>query len=148
MDMDVAQDRSNTDTLLGRVDEYFNDHGGCEMEELFGPAYQEPNLGAKDSHRPAGSAEMNSNNKRRLFSSQETPPAAAFTEAETAEARNFISPNTLRNEISEQVKVPLGEKPNKKEEGSHYCEPAGTDDPCSGPATKTRRNHVDGACGG
>src|SRR3954465_14390583 len=57
---------------------------------------------------------MNSNNKRRLFSSQETPPAAAFTEAETAEARNFISPNTLRNAISEQVKVPLGEKPKNK----------------------------------
>src|SRR4051812_39209867 len=56
---------------------------------------------------------MNSNNKR-LFSSQETPPAAAFTEAETAEARNFISPNTLRNAISEQVKVPLGEKLKKK----------------------------------
>src|SRR4051794_26421391 len=57
---------------------------------------------------------MNSNNKRRLFSSQETPPAAAFTEAETTEARNVISPNTLRNAISEEVKVPLGEKPKKK----------------------------------
>ena len=115
-DMDVAQDRSNTDTLLGRVDEYFNEHGGCEMVELFGPASQEPNLGAKDSHRSSGSAEMNCNNKRRLqlFSSQETPPAAAFTEAETAEARNVISPNTLRNAISEQVKVLLGEKPKKK----------------------------------
>src|SRR3954464_12920877 len=110
------------------------------MEELFGPASQGPNLGAKDSHRSSGSAEMNCNNKRRLFSSQETPPAAAFTEAETAKARNFISPNTLRNAISEQVKVPLGDK---KEEGSHYCEPADTDDPCSGRATSTRRNHVD-----
>src|SRR3954467_12522334 len=49
-----------------------------------------------------------------MFSSQEMPPAAAFTEAETAEARNVISPNTLRNAISEQVKVPLGEKPKKK----------------------------------
>src|SRR4051812_28097480 len=113
-DMDVAQDWSNTDTLPGRVDEYFNEHGGCEMEELFGPASQEPNLGAKDSNRPAGRAEINSNNKDRLFNSQETPPAAAFTEAETAEARNVISPNTLRNVISEQVKVPLGEKPKKK----------------------------------
>src|SRR3954466_6232330 len=113
-DMDVAQDRSNTDTLLVRVDEYFNEHGGCEMEELFGPASQEPNLGAKDSHRPAGSAEMNSRNKRRVFSSQKTPPAAAFTEAETAEARNVISPNTLRKAVSEQVKVPLHEKPKKK----------------------------------
>src|SRR3954463_14371364 len=46
-DMDVAQDRSNTDTLLGCVDDYFNEHGGCDMEELFGPASQEPNLGAK-----------------------------------------------------------------------------------------------------
>src|SRR3954464_7630173 len=84
------------------------------MEELFGPASQGPNLGAKDSHRSSGSAEMNCNNKRRLFSSQETPLAAAFTEAEMAEARNVISPNTLRNAISEQVKVPLGEKPKNK----------------------------------
>src|ERR1044071_6368853 len=84
------------------------------MVELFGPASQEPNLGAKDSHRPAGSMEMNSNNKRRLFNSQETPPAATFTEAEMAEARNVISPNTLRKAVSEQVKVPLHEKPKKK----------------------------------
>src|SRR3954465_3093516 len=49
-----------------------------------------------------------------MLSSEEMPPAAAFTEAETAEARNVISPNTLRNAISEQVKVPLGEKPKKK----------------------------------
>src|SRR3954468_1144594 len=56
------------------------------------------------------------NNKHRLqlFSSHETPLAAAFTEVETAEAQNVISPNTLRNAISEQVKVPLGEKPKKK----------------------------------
>ena len=50
---------------------------------------------------------MNCNNKRRLFSSQETPPAAAFTEAETAEARNIISPNTLKKAVCEQNSVPL-----------------------------------------
>src|SRR3954470_2581202 len=89
-DMDVAQDRSNTATLMGRVDDYFNEHGGCDMDKLFEPASKEPNLGEKDSHRPSGSAEMNCNNKLRLqlFNSQETPPAAAFTEAETDEARN------------------------------------------------------------
>src|SRR3954471_14565084 len=102
MDMDVAEDRSNTATLLGRVDDFFNDHGGCDMDELFELASQEPNLGAKDSHHPSSSAEMNCKNKRRLFSSQEMPLAAAFTEAEMAGARNVISPNTLRNAISEQ----------------------------------------------
>src|SRR3954463_13091186 len=84
------------------------------MDDLFPPASQEPNLGAKDSSHPSRSAEMNSNNKRRFFSSQETPPAAAFTEAEMAEARNVMSPNTLRKAVSEQVKVPLHEKPKKK----------------------------------
>src|SRR3954463_9687373 len=113
MYMDVAEDRRNTPTL-GHVDDFFNEHGGCDMDELFEPASQEPNLGAKESHRPSGSAEMNCNNKRRLLSTQETPPAAAFTEVETAEARNVIRPNTLSNAISEQVKVPLVEKPKKK----------------------------------
>src|ERR1041385_3490587 len=83
------------------------------MDDLFPPASQEPNLGAKDSSHSSRSAEINSNNNRRLFSSQETPPATAFTEAETAEARNIISPNTLGKAVSEQVKVPLHEKPKK-----------------------------------
>src|SRR3954467_7823081 len=61
MDMDVAEDRSNTALLFGRVDDFLNDHGGCDMDELIEPASQEPNLGAKDSHRPSGSAEMNCN---------------------------------------------------------------------------------------
>src|SRR4051812_40794976 len=115
-DIDVAQDRSNTNTntLLARVDDFYEELGGCDMDDLFPPASQEPNLAAKDSSHPSRSAEMNSKNKLRLFSSQETPPAAAFTEAEMAEAGNVISPNTLRKVVSEQVKVPLHEKPKKK----------------------------------
>src|ERR1041385_8219831 len=66
-DIDVAQDRSNTNTntLLARVDDFYEEHGGCDMDDLFLPAFQEPNLGAKDSSHPSRCAEMNSNNKRR-----------------------------------------------------------------------------------
>ena len=58
----------------------------------------------------AGTAEKPSCNRRRLpFCSQETPPAAAFTEPQIAEVRNIISPNTLKKAICEQNSVPLQE---------------------------------------
>ena len=106
-DMYMAQDRSNTNTntLFGRVDEFIEKHA-CEIDDFFSPASQEPNLAAKDYHPPSGSGEMHCN-KRRLFSSQETPPAAAFTETQTAEVQNIISTNTLKKVVSEQISVPL-----------------------------------------
>ena len=40
-------------------------------------------------------------------SSQETPPAAAFTEPQIAEVPNIISPNMLKKVVCEQNSVPL-----------------------------------------
>ena len=77
-------------------------------DEFFTPPSQEHNL-AKYDRDPTGTAEKPNCNKC-LFSSQETPPAATFTQDETAEVQNIISPNTLRKVVSDQVKVPLQEK--------------------------------------
>ncbi|KAK1651183.1 hypothetical protein QYE76_068988 [Lolium multiflorum] len=51
-------------------------------------------------------------NKRRLFSSQETPPAADFTETQPiAGVRSVISPNTLKKACAEENAVPVNTKP-------------------------------------
>ena len=72
-----------------------------------GPPSQEPNP-TKDVCDLAGTAEKPSCNRRRLaFSSQETPPAADFTEPQIGEVRNIISPNTLKKAVCEQNSVPL-----------------------------------------
>ena len=61
-DMHMALDQSNTNTdiLFGRVDEFIEEHG-CEVDDFFPPASQEPNLAAKDYHPPSGSVEMHCN---------------------------------------------------------------------------------------
>src|SRR3954470_12650164 len=43
-DMDVAQDRSNTASLMGRVNDYFNEHGGCDMDEFSSLLLKNPAL--------------------------------------------------------------------------------------------------------
>ena len=96
------------DSTFTRVDKYFNEHG--YGDEFLGPPSQEPNP-AEDDCDLAGTAEKPNCNKRRLaFSSQETPPAAAFTEPQIAEVRNIISPNTLKKAVCEQNSAPLQEK--------------------------------------
>src|SRR3989337_1112549 len=86
-----------------------------------GPPSQDPNP-TKDDRDLAGTAEKPNCNKRRLaFSSQETPPAADFTEPQIAEVRKIISPNTLKKAVCEQNSVPIQQikkkgrkrKPNK-----------------------------------
>ena len=62
----------------------------------------------KDDRDLAGTAEKPNCNRRHLaFSSQETPPAAAFTEPQIAEVPNIISPNTLKKAVCEQNSIPL-----------------------------------------
>ena len=77
--MHMAQDPDdddNDDGTFTNVDKYFAEHG--YDDEFCGPLSQEPN---QDDRGLAGTAEKPSCNRRRLaFSSQETPPAAAFTE--------------------------------------------------------------------
>ena len=79
--MHMAQDPDdddNDDGTFTNVDKYFAEHG--YDEEFLGPPSQEPNP-TKDDCDLAGTAEKPSCNRRRLpFSSQETPPAADFTE--------------------------------------------------------------------
>ena len=106
--MHMAQDPNNDDDdgTFTNVDKYFNEHG--YGDEFLGPPSQEPNP-AKDDL--AGTAEKPNCNRRRLaFSSQETPPAAAFTVPQIAEVRNIISPNTLKKAVSEQNSIPLQQK--------------------------------------
>ena len=75
-----------------------------------GPPSQEPNP-TKDVRDLAGTVEKQSYNRRHLaFSSQETPPAVAFTEPQIAEVRNIISPNTLKKAVCEQNSAPLHQK--------------------------------------
>lgn len=109
-DMHMAQDPDDDDGTFTNVDKYFNEHG--YGDEFLGPPSQEPNP-AKDDRDLAGTAEKPNCNRRRLFSSQETPPAAAFTETQTAEVRNIISPNTLKKVVSEQNSIPLQQKKQK-----------------------------------
>ena len=109
--MHMARDLENDDDDDGtftNVDKYYNEHG--YGDEFLGPPSQEPNP-EKDDRDLAGTAEKPNCNRRRLaFSSQEMPPAAAFTEPQIAEVRNIISPNTLKKAVCEQNSVPLQEK--------------------------------------
>ncbi|KAK1617081.1 hypothetical protein QYE76_022598 [Lolium multiflorum] len=68
-------------------------------------------------------------NKRRLFSSQETPPAADFTETQPkAGVRSVISPNTLKKACAEENAVPVNTKPKgrkrKKKDDKSASQPA------------------------
>ena len=81
-DMHMAQDPDDNDGTFSNVDKYINEHG--YGDEFLGPPSQEPNP-AKDDGDLAGTAEKPNCNRHRLFSSQETPPAAAFTETQIAE---------------------------------------------------------------
>lgn len=68
-------------------------------------------------------------NKRRLFCSQETPPAADFTETQPiAEVRSVISPNTLKKACEEENAVPVKMKPKgrkrKKKDDKSASQPA------------------------
>lgn len=68
-------------------------------------------------------------NKRRLFCSQETPPAADFTETQPiAEVRCVISPNTLKKACEEENAVPVKMKPKgrkrKKKDDKSASQPA------------------------
>ena len=108
-DMHMAQDPDDDDDdddgTFTKVDKYFNEHG--YGDEFCGPPSQEPNP-EKDDRDLAGTAEKpNCNRHCLVFSSQETPPAAAFTEPQIAEVRNIISPNTLKKAVCEQNSVPL-----------------------------------------
>ena len=105
--MHMAQDpedaSDDNDSTFTNIDKYFNEHG--YGDEFLGPPSQEPN---QDDRDLAGMAEKPNCNRHRLaFSSQETPPAAAFTEPQIAEERNIISPNTLKKAVYEQNSVPL-----------------------------------------
>ena len=104
--MHMAQDQNdNNDDTFGKVDQYFADHG--YDGDFMGPPSQEPNP-TKDVCDLARTAEKPSCNRRRLaFSSQETPPAADFTEPQIGEVRNIISPNTLKKAVCEQNSIPL-----------------------------------------
>ncbi|XP_073368073.1 uncharacterized protein [Aegilops tauschii subsp. strangulata] len=76
-------DDDNDDGTFTNVDKYFAEHG--YGDEFFGPPSQEPNP-EKDDRDRAGTAEKPNCNRRCLaFCSQETPPAAAFTEPQIAE---------------------------------------------------------------
>ena len=102
MAQDPADD-DNDDGTFTNVDKYFAEHG--YGDEFGGPPSQEPN---QDDRDLAGMAKKSNCNRRRLaFSSQEMPPAAAFTEAKIAEVPNIISPNTLKKAVCEQNSVPL-----------------------------------------
>ena len=104
--MHMAQDPNdddNDDGTFTNVDKYFDEHG--YGDEFCGPPTQEPK---QDNRDLAGTAEKPNCNRRRLaFSSQETPPAAAFTEPQIAEVPDIISPNTLKKVVCEQNSVPL-----------------------------------------
>ena len=103
----MAQDPDsddNNDGTFTNVDKYFAEHGYAD--EFCGPLSQEPNQDHRDL---AGTAKNSNYNRRRLaFSSQDTPPAPAFTEPQT-EVRNIISPNTLKKAVYEHNSVPLQE---------------------------------------
>src|SRR3989337_852498 len=147
-DMHMAQDPDDDDGTFTNVDKYFNEHG--YGDEVLGPPSQDPNP-AKDDRDLAGTAEKPNCNRRRLaFSSQETPPAAAFTEPQIAEVRNIISPNTLKKAVSEQNSIPLQQKKKgrKRKSNKGASQPAPSmicaqDGPPS-PKDISRRVHVAG----
>ena len=148
--MHMAQDQNDDDDddTFANVDQYFADHG--YGGDFMGPPSQEPNL-TKDVRDLAGTAEKPSCNRRRLaFSSQETPPAADFTEPQIGEVRNIISPNTLKKAVCEQNSVPLQEKKKarkrKTKKGASQPAPStirAQDGPPS-PEDVMRRVHVAG----
>ena len=150
--MHMAQDQNDDDDdTFGNVDQYFAEHG--YDGDFMGPPSQEPNP-EKDDRDLAGTVEKPNCNRRRLaFSSQETPPAAAFTEPQIAEVRNIISPNTLKKAVCEQNSVPLQEikkkgRKRKTNKGAGASQPAPStiraqDGPPS-PKDISRRVHVAG----
>ncbi|KAI4990656.1 hypothetical protein ZWY2020_039019 [Hordeum vulgare] len=111
-DMHMAQDLDDDDDAISNDDKYINEHGYSDDDDLFGPPSQEPNP-AKEDGDLAGTVEKPNFSKRRLFSSQETPPAPAFTETQIAEVQNIISPNTLKKVVYEQNSIPLQQKKQK-----------------------------------
>ena len=148
-DIPMAQDPDdddNDDGTFTNVDKYFAEHGYAD--EFCGPLSQEPN---QDDRDLAGTAEKPNCNRRRLaFSSQETPPAADFTEPQIAEVPNIISPNTLKKAVCEQNSVPLQEKKKarkrKTKKGASQPAPStirAQDGPPS-PQDISRRVHVAG----
>ena len=148
--MHMAQDQNDDDDdTFADVDQYFADHG--YGDDFMGAPSQEPNP-TKDVRDQAGTAEKPSCNRRRLpFSSQETPPAADFTEPQIGEVRNIISPNTLKKAVSEQNSVPIQEikkKARKRKTNKGASQPAPStiraqDGPPS-PEDVMRRVHVAG----
>ena len=140
LDMHMTQDTNdddNDDGTFSNVDKYFAEHG--YGDEFGGPPSQEPN---QDDRDLAGTAEKSNCNRRRLaFSSQETPPAPAFTEPQIAEVPNIISPNTLKKAVCDQNSIPLQQikkKGRKRKTNKGQFEPTGTEyDPCSGRTTFT-----------
>ena len=151
LDMHMAQDPDdddNNDGTFTNIDKYFAEHG--YGDEFCRPPSQEPNP-TKDVCDLAGTAEKPSCNRRRLqFSSQETPPAADFTEPQIGEVRNMISPNTLKKAVCEQNSVPLQEKKKarkrKTKKGASQPAPStirAQDGPPS-PQDISRRVHVAG----
>ena len=99
--MHMAQDLDddNDDGTFTNVDKYFAEHG--YDEEFLWPPSQESNP-TKDDRDLAGTAEKPNCNRRRLaFSSQETPPAAAFTVPQIADVPNIISANMLKKAVCE-----------------------------------------------
>ena len=141
--MHMAQDPDdddNDDGTFTKVDKYFNEHGWDD--EFMGPPSQEPN--------PATAEKPNFNRRRLAFSSQETPPAADFTEPQIAEVRNIISPSTLKKAVCEQNSVPLQQKKKgrKRKSNKGASQPAPStiraqDGPPS-PKDISRRVHVAG----
>nr|BDI54557.1 putative reverse transcriptase [Triticum aestivum]BDI54625.1 putative reverse transcriptase [Triticum aestivum] len=100
--MHMAQDLDDDDNDDGRtfsnVDKYFAKHG--YDDEFCGPLSQEPNP-TKDDRGLAGTVEKPNCNRRRLaFSSQETPPAADFTEPQIAEEPSISAPTHSRRRSS------------------------------------------------
>ena len=83
MAQDLDDDDNDDDRTFSNVDKYFAEHG--YGDEFFGPPSQEPNP-EKDVRDLAGTAEKPNCNRCHLaFSSQETPPAADFTEPQIGE---------------------------------------------------------------
>lgn len=102
--MNMAQDPDDVD-----IADFIDDHG--YTDDHFMPPFEETYL-AKECRDQVGPAEKANCNKR-LFSSQETPPVAAFTETQTDKGRFIFSPNTLHRVTSEVNAIPLKETKKK-----------------------------------
>ena len=108
MHMAHDPDDDDNDGTFTNVDKYFAKHG--YGDEFFGPPSQEPNPEKDDCDHDVTAEKPNCNGRRLAFSSQETPPAAAFIEPQIVEVPNIISPNTLKKAVSEQNSIPLQQK--------------------------------------